>query len=192
MKNVFSTFVKLLRGLFRAKQFCFIGENVRLGKNVRIGLCTSIEDYCTIGDNTFIGNGCTIRPSSNIGNDCSFGHLTVIEGWCWIGDRVSFHAQCHITKGTVIEDDVFIAPFYLGTNTRRIDHGRGLNPPIEAPTIKRAARIGAGVIILPGVTVGENALIGSGSIVTKDVPDNEVWFGSPAKSKGPVPEEEKL
>ena len=185
-------FVRLFRGLFRFKQFCFISKNVRVGKRARIGLFVSIEENCIIGDNVFIGNGCTLRPHTKIGNDCSFGHLTIIEGYCKIGDRVSFHAQCHITKGTVVEDDVFLAPFYLGTNTKTIDHGRQLNPPIEAPIIKRAARIGAAVIILPGVIIGENVLIGAGSVVTKNVPKNEIWFGNPAKKKGVITEKEEI
>jgi len=184
--------MKLCRGLLKLNQFCFVDKNVKIGKNVKVGLFTSIEKNCTIGNDTFIGNGCTLRPHTEIGNDCSFGHLTVIEGCCKIGNRVSFHAQCHITKGTIIEDDVFLAPFYLGTNTKTIDHGRNINPPIEAPVIKRAARIGAAVTILPGVIIGENSLIGAGSVVTKNIPDNEIWFGNPARKRGTVLEENKI
>lgn len=171
--RVLKTSLGLIRGLYKGHQFCFIENDVKLGNNV------------------FIGFGCVVRTGTSIGDDCSFGHLTVIEG-AKIGNRVAFHAQCHLTKGTVIEDDVFVGPGYVSTNTRNIDHGRGINPPIEGPTIKRAARIGGGVILTPGVTIGENAFVGAGSLVTKDIPAREIWFGSPAKKKGDVTEVEIL
>ncbi len=171
--EIFKVLLSLVRGLLRGHQLCLIESNVKLGHNI------------------FIGFGCVIRTNTTIGNDCSFGHLTVIEG-AKIGDRVRFHAQCHITKGTVVEDDVFIGPCYVSTNTKNIDHGRGINPLIEGPVIKRAARIGGGVIIVPGITIGENALIGAGSLITKDVPNKEIWFGSPAEKRGDVAEGEIL
>ena len=190
--NLWTTLMMLIRGIIKGKQICFIGKDVKIGRNVKISPLVLIDDNVVIKDNVFFGYGCVIREFNWIDNDCSFGHLTVIESDCRIGRRVSFHAQCHITRGTVIEDDVFVAPFYLGLNTKTIDHGRNLNPPIEAPFIKRAARIGAGVIITPGVTIGENAFIGAGSIVTKNVPEREMWVGNPAKKVGNVKEEEIL
>lgn len=163
----------LIRGLIKGHQFCLIERDVKIGRDV------------------FIGFGCVIRSGVVIGNDCSFGHLTIIEG-ARIGNRVAFHAQCHITKGTVVEDDVFVGPCYVSTNTRNIDHGRDINPSIEGPTIKRAARIGGGVALTPGVIIGENAFVGAGSLVTKNVPARELWFGSPATKKGNIMEEEWL
>lgn len=73
-----------------------------------------------------------------------------------------------------------------------IDHGRNINPPVEGPHIKRAARISAGVIIFPGIEIGENSFIGAGSVVTKNIPKEEIWFGTPAKKMGDVPKEEIL
>lgn len=190
--SLLKTVVDLFRGIFKAKQICFIGKNVKLGSGTRISPMVIINDDVSIGDRTFVGCNCIIRPNTIIGDDCSFGHLTVIEGDLKIGNRVGFHAQCHITKGTVVEDDVFFAPFYLGTNTKKIDHGRGLNPDVEGPLIKRGARIGAGVILSPGIIIGENSVIGAGSIVTKNVPNYEIWFGSPAAKRGMVLEKEWL
>jgi len=184
--------LKLIRGIFKRRQICFIGRHVKLGRNVRLSPMVFIDDDVSIGNDVFIGYGCVIRTGTKIGSNCTFGHLTVVEREVRIGDRVGFHAQCHVTQGTVIEDDVFIAPFYLGTNTNNIDHGRGINPPVEAPVIKRAARISAGVIIVPGKTIGENSFVGAGSLVTKDVPDKEIWFGCPATKKGNVPNGELL
>ena len=188
--NFWTTFVDLIRGIVKGRQICFIARNVYLGKNVRIGPLTKIENNTKIGNNTFIGYGCIIRSHTAIGNDCSFGHLTVIEGELTIGNRVRFHAQCHVTKGTVVEDDVFFAPFYLGTNTKNMTHGQ--KSLIEAPIIKKGAKIGAGVIITPGITINENSIIGAGSVVTKNVQKGEIWFGNPAKKRGLVPKKEWL
>jgi len=192
LKYYWKTLISLIRGLIYGKQLCFIGTNVKLGKNVRISYLVSIEDNCQIGNNTFIGYCCILRPNVKIGNDCSFGHLTVIEKNVIIKNRVSFHAQCHITEGTYVEDNVFVAPMFMGTNTKIIDHGRNLNPPIEGPIIRRAVRIASNVKLLPGVEIGENALIGIGSVVTKDVPPREIWFGNPARKFGNVKEDEIL
>lgn len=189
--NLWVTVARLLRGILKGRQLCFIGKNVKLGKNLRLSPLVLIDDNVVIGDNTFVGFGCVIRPKTVIGRDCSFGHLSVVEG-AKIGNRVAFHAQCHITMGTVVEDDVFVGPLYVSTNTKRINFNRDFQVPLEGPTIKRAARIGGGVGLTPGIVIGENALIGAGSLVTKDVPAREIWFGSPAKKRGDVIVEETL
>ena len=81
----------------------------------------------------------------------------------------------------------------VGTsNTNKIVHGRDIPLKITGPHIKRAARIGSGVMLMPGVVIGENAQIGLGSVVTKNIPDNEVWFGNPAVFKRYVKVEELL
>ena len=151
-----------------------------------------VEKDCKIGDNTFIGHHTVLRPGTIIGNDCVIGHLTVFEGKCTIGDRVLIEPQCHITLDIIIEDDVFIAPLFCGANTQKIKHGRDFDLKITAPIIRRAARIGIGVLLLPGVEIGENSMIGVGSVVTKDVPPREIWFGNPAIKHGDVPEDEIL
>jgi acetyltransferase-like isoleucine patch superfamily enzyme len=183
--NWFTSLQRLFRGLVHARQFCFIGKNVLLGEDVQISPMVLIDDNVRIGSRTFIGYGCVIRPYTVIGYDCSIGHLTVIEG-CIIKNRVGIHAQCHLTKGTHIENDVFIGALCWTANTKHIDHGRGLNPPILAPYYKRACGIGSGVGVLPGIIIGENSIIGSGAVVTKNVPPKEIWVGSPAKKLNDV------
>lgn len=141
-----------------------------------------IEGDCYVGDNSFVGNHVVMRPGVKIGSDCMIGHGTVFEGDTLIGDRVLIHAQCHITQHVTMEDDVFLGPMVMTINTRNIKHGReSIELDKKGPYICRAARIGGGSSILPGITIGENALIGAGSVVTKDVPDREVWIGVPAK-----------
>lgn len=169
-----------------------IHPETKFGKNVRLGYGAVIEKDCKIGDNTFIGHHTVLRPETKIGNNCVIGHLTVFEGKCIIGDRVSIHAQCHIAIASTIEDDVFIAPLFCGANTQKIKHGRDFDLIETGYTIRRAVRIGIGVLLLPGVEIGENSMIGVGSVITKDVPPREIWFGNPAIKHGKVPEDEIL
>jgi UDP-2-acetamido-3-amino-2,3-dideoxy-glucuronate N-acetyltransferase len=169
-----------------------IHPEVRFGRNVRLGFGVVIERGCTIGDNTIIGHYSVLRPNTHIGSDCVIGHMTVFEGNCTVGDRTLVHAQCHITKGVSIGEDVFIAPFFIGANTKKIVHGRNYPLVLEPYRIGRAVRIAIGVQVLPGVVIGDNAMIGAGALVTRNVPEREVWIGRPAKKIGIVPEDELL
>lgn len=159
----------------------------------RIGRHTIIEEGVIIGDNdVFIGNNVTIRRGSIIGNGVVIGHNVVIEEFCIIEEETRIQAQVYLAKGTQVGRKVFIGPQVCTTNDKRIlSHGRGRfipNPPI----IKDYVRIGASVLILPGVVIEENALIGAGSKVTKDVKAGEMWYGGEATYQGRVPEEELI
>ena len=118
---------------------------------------------------------------SNIG-ECVVGDDCVLHSHIWIGDgvvvgnRVKIQAFTFIPSGVTIEDDVFLGPRVTFTNDREPP-----SPEWQRTVVKNRASIGAGTIILPGVTVGEGALIGAGSVVTKDVPAGEVWVGNPAR-----------
>jgi len=92
--------------------------------------------------------------------------------------------------GSIIEDGVYMGVRSLLTNTRRIAWGRSYKAQIAAPHIKLGARIASGAIIMPGVTIGTNSLVGAGSLVDKDVPDLQIWFGSPAKKRGTIQADE--
>lgn len=171
--------------------FTRIFPNARIGKNCRIGHNVVIYGDCVIGDNCLVGDGAVLRPGTTIGNDSVFGTMSVSEGKNQIGNRVTIHSQCHITQTVVIEDDVFIAPFFCGANTKRISHGRDFPVLMEGYRIKRGARIAIGVLVLPDVTIGEECLIGVGSVVTKDIPDYSIAFGAPARVRDAVSEEDR-
>ncbi len=172
--------------------FTRILPGARIGAGCRIGHGVVIYEGCTIGDNCIIGDAAVLRPGTSIGDDSVFGTHSVSEGKNKIGNRVTIHSQCHITQTVTIEDDVFIAPFFCGANTKRISHGREFPVVMEGYTIKRGTRIGIGVLVLPDVVVGEECLIGVGSLITKDIPDFSVAFGRPARVVRTVPEEERL
>jgi acetyltransferase-like isoleucine patch superfamily enzyme len=169
----------------------FLGP-VKLGKNVTIRPFALIYPDVEIGDDSTICSFTTIREKTVIGKNSTIGNLCAVEHEVKIGDHVSVYAQCHLTSGLIIEDRVFMAVHVSTLNTRKISHGRDYEVVREAPVIKYGARIGGGVVILPGVTIGREALVGAGSLVTRDVPDYKIVIGSPAKVVGDVPEDERL
>ena len=168
-----------------------IHESVKVGKGTKISETAVIEENCVIGKNCFIGHYVVMRPNTKIGNNTMIGHLTVFEGDCVVGNHCLIHAQCHITKGAVIDDQVFIAPGFVGCNDNDMLHERRHIKEFKPNGyhICRAARIGAGVLVLPGVTIHENAVIGVGAIVTKNVAPYTVVFGSPSRVKAIVKKE---
>jgi UDP-2-acetamido-3-amino-2,3-dideoxy-glucuronate N-acetyltransferase len=152
-----------------------------------------IDPDVTIGEETRIGNFVFIRAATRIGRRCTIGSYVDIEGDVSIGDHVSLQSACYITRGVIVEDHVFCGPRVLTMNDKRMTYGReNLIFERSAPRILRAARVGGGSVLLPGVTIGENALVGAGSVVTKDVPDHSIVFGNPARLVGTVPQEDRL
>jgi UDP-2-acetamido-3-amino-2,3-dideoxy-glucuronate N-acetyltransferase len=132
-----------------------------------------------------------IRDNTVIGQHCLIGSYVDIEGAVRIGNFVSLQSGCYLTRGVIIEDHVFCGPRLVTLNDKRICYGReALTFQPRAPRILRAARVGGGCVLCPGITVGENAFVGAGSVVTRDVPDRMVVVGNPASVTGPVPDTE--
>lgn len=169
-----------------------IHPNAKFGINCKVGFHVVIEKGCEFGDNCFIGNNTVVREDNKFGNNVTIGHCVVFEEGGRFGNHVTIHSQCHITKGIVVDDLVFFGPNVTTSNTRKIKHGRNIPLNITPPHIKRAARIGAGAMITPGVVIGENSLVAAGAVVVKDVPPRTVVMGIPAEPKLDVCEEELL
>ena len=170
----------------------WISDGTKIGEGTIVQAGAVIEDDCVIGRNCRIGYHAVLRRGTRIGDNSIFGTLSASEGWNEIGSHVTIQSQCHITEDVKIEDWVFIAPLFCGANTMRIVHGRDYQLVKEGYTIKSGARIAIGVNVLPAVTIGRDALIGAGAVVTRDIPDYAIAFGSPAKVVGEVPEDERL
>lgn len=152
-----------------------------------------IADDAEIGQDTRIGNFVLIRDKTVIGSHCLLGSYTDIEGDVRIGDFVSLQSGCYITRGVIIENEVFCGPRVVTINDKPISYRRpSLSFDRQAPRILRAARIGGGSVLCPGITVGENALVGAGSVVVSDVADRTIVAGNPARVIGRVPDDEVI
>ena len=139
---------------------------------------TVIEGECIIGENLDTGYFVVLR-SCEIGNDvCIWSHCTV-DPDARLGNRVKLHNHVYVSQGTVLEDDVFVGPGSAFLNDKyppRYDKTQW-----QPPIVRRGAILGGGVLICPGVEIGERAIIGAGAVVTRDVPPGQVWLGIPAR-----------
>jgi acetyltransferase-like isoleucine patch superfamily enzyme len=138
----------------------------------------------SIIENVKIDEGTKVYDQVNlyeckIGKNCKIDAYVYIEGDVTIGDNCKIRPFVFIPSGVTIEDNVFIGPGVVFTNDKYPKaRGEWKRLPIR---VKENASIGAGATILPGVTIGENAIVGAGSVVTKDVPDNAIVAGNPAR-----------
>ena len=145
-----------------------------IGERVIVGDQACVRERCTIGDDVVIGRGSLVE------NDTSVGALTKIQ------------AHAYITAYSLLEDNVFIAPCVITTNDNYMGRTEKRHELIKGPTIRRGARVGGGSVLLPGIEIGEEAFIGAGAVVLRDVPAKAVMVGSPARQIRDVPDEELL
>jgi acetyltransferase-like isoleucine patch superfamily enzyme len=156
-------------------EFCSIAPDVKLGKGVRLSKFINLYG-CEIGDETKIGAFVEIQKNAKVGRRC----------------KVSSHT--FVCEGVAIEDNVFIGH---GVTFINDSYPRATTPEgelqtesdwrVEATVIKRGASIGSGATVLSKVIVGENSIVGAGSVVTRDVPPNVIVAGNPARILRPVP-----
>ena len=176
-----------------------IGPNSKIGSNCELGLPTALGDgsplkigtgatirshsifyeSSSFGDNLTTGHRVTVRELTRTGRNFQIGTLCDIQGHCDIGDYVRFHSNVHVGQQTSIDDYVWVFPYVVFTNDP--------HPPsmvMQGVRVKKFAAIATMTTILPGVTIGEGALVGACSSVTKDVGDHRIVVGNPATDKG--------
>ncbi len=133
-----------------------------------------------IGDDTSIWQFCVVLKDAVIGKNCNINCQVLIENDVKIGDNVTIKPGVQIWDGVTLEDNVFIGPNVTFTNDL-MPRSKIYPESFEKTLVRKGASIGANATIIAGNTIGENAMIGAGSVVTKDVPANEIWMGNPAK-----------
>ncbi len=177
-----------------------IGKNAVVDEGVLLGYLPSrtVDQLLTVGEGAHIRSGTIIYAGSRIGSNLETGHNVVIREeneigdnfriWnnavidygCRIGNNVKIHNKVYIGQFTIIEDDVFMAPGVTCAND--IHPGcPDSSECMKGPTVRKGAQIGINCTILPRVIIGENSVIGAGSVVTKDIPAGMVAYGNPAQ-----------
>jgi len=163
-----------------------------IGNNANIGSCVVLYCGTKIGENVLIADLASIREKCSIGNFVIIGRGVFIENQCSVGDYTKFQAEAYLTALSTVEDNVFIAPCvctsndnYMARTKERFKHRKGA-------IIRSKARLGVCSVLLPGIEVGEEAVVAAGSVVTRNVPEGKVVMGAPAKVKRDVPEEQLL
>lgn len=159
--------------------------------NVRIHSTADVSEQAEIGEGTSIWHECQVRERAIIGTGCILGKGVYIDFDVQIGNNCKIQNRSSVYHGTTLADGVFVGPHVIFTNDKR---PRAINPDgsiksdddweVGPIRVERGASLGAGSIVLPGVNIGEFALIGSGAVVTRDVPAHGIVIGNPARLVG--------
>lgn len=156
-----------------------IGAPTIIGADARIRSGTVVYADVTVGDRLRTGHNALLREGTTIGDDVLVGTEATVDGQCDIGSNVSLQTRAYVPAKTIIDDHVFLGPSAVLTNdpvpVRDDDDSR-----IVGPTLKRGVTIGANATVLPDVTVGTDAFVAAGAVVTRDVPRDTLAVGVPA------------
>jgi acetyltransferase-like isoleucine patch superfamily enzyme len=145
-----------------------------------------------IGARVIVGDQACVRERVELGDDVVVGRGSLIENDTTVGAMTKIQADAYITAYSTLEEHVFIAPRVVTTNDDFMGRTERRHELVKGPTIRRGARVGGGAILLPGIEVGEEAFVGAGAVVTKDVAPRVVVVGNPARELRAVPEDELL
>lgn len=150
-----------------------------------------VSDLAVVGEGTRIWHHAQVRERARVGRNCTVGKGVYIDFDVVVGDNVKIQNGCMLFHGSVVEDGVFLGPGVILTNDKL---PRAINPDGTLKTdadwevgtvhVRRGASIGAGAVVLPGVTIGRFAMVGAGAVVTRDVPDHGLVVGNPARLVG--------
>jgi acetyltransferase-like isoleucine patch superfamily enzyme len=145
-----------------------------------------------VGARVIVGDQACIRERVELGDDVVVGRGSLVENDTTIGAMTKIQADAYITAYSTLEEHVFVAPCVVTTNDNWMGRTEARFGNVKGPTIRRGARIGGGAILCPAVEIGEEAFVGAGAVVTKDVPPRMLVVGNPARVLREVPDEELL
>lgn len=143
-----------------------------------------IDRPCTIGAGTRIWHFCHVMANCTIGKNCNIGQNVLISSGCVVGDNVKIQNNVSIYKGVTLEDDVFCGPSMVFTNVINPRSHVERKDEFLKTLVKCGASIGANATVVCGTTLGNHSFVGAGAVVTRDVPDHGVAYGSPARVRG--------
>jgi acetyltransferase-like isoleucine patch superfamily enzyme len=197
-----------------------LGEGVRVLENAVVGKQPALGAKSTakrdplppaeIGDGTIVSTGAIVFAGAKVGAGCILGDQScvrervtiaddvvvgrgsLVENDTTIGRGTRIQAEAYVTAYSTLEEEVFIAPCVVTTNDNFMGRTERRKELMRGPTIRRGARVGGGAILCPGIEVGEEAFVGAGAVVTKDVPPRMVVVGNPARVLRAVAEDERL
>ena len=145
-----------------------------------------------LGARVIVGDQACIRERVELGDDVVVGRGSLVENDTTVGAGTRIQAHAYITAYSTLEEGVFVAPCVVTTNDDFMGRTERRLELMKGPTIRRGARVGGGAVLCPGVEIGEEAFVGAGAVVTKDVPPRVVVVGNPARVLRDVPEDELL
>ncbi len=164
----------------------------RIGDGTIVSTGAIVFAGSRVGARVVLGDQSCIRERVDIGDDVVVGRGSLVENDTTIGAMTKIQADAYITAYSTLEEHVFIAPCVVTTNDNFMGRTERRHELIKGPTIRRGARVGGGAILLPAVEIGEEAFVGAGAVVTKDVPPRALVVGNPARVVRDVPDDELL
>ena len=163
-----------------------------IGDRTAVLACAVVFAGTRLGRAVIVGDQACVRERCEVGDEVVVGRGSLVENDTTIGARTRIQANAYVTAYSTLEEDVFIAPGVTTTNDNFMGRTERRLGSLRGATIRRGARVGGGAVLLPGIEIGEEAFIGAGAVVLRDVPPRAVMVGNPARRIRDVPEEELL
>lgn len=163
-----------------------------IGQGTQVGAYAILYAGTVIGRDCFVADQAQVRERCHIGDHVIVGHNSTIENDTTVGDYTKLQTGVYLTAKSTVEDHVFLAPMVTTTNDPYIARTEARHGATKGAVIRRGARIAAAAVLLPGVEIGQEAVVGAGAVVTKNVPPYQVMMGVPARAIRSTPEEQLL
>jgi acetyltransferase-like isoleucine patch superfamily enzyme len=167
-------------------------EPTEIGDGTIISTGAVVFAGAKVGARVILGDQSCVRERVVVGDDVVIGRGSLVENDTTIGAMTKIQAEAYITAYSTLEEHVFIAPCVVTTNDNFMGRTERRHALRKGPTIRRGARVGGGAILLPGIEIGEEAFVGAGAVVTKNVEARMLVVGSPARVMRPIAEDELL